>query len=173
MPFISKTRTVLFSGQLFWQHIFDHERDQGRFGQTGMPDWQDNFIGTLLIKAFLNNDRLSPQVIFAHDFNAESWVAAPQIEWIASDKLKFTVGANVKWGNDESKYKVDDCRSCNPWAPFTAPADEFTGGVPNPSAFLAGSRGLSGLEPLGRFRAGPIGTAVKEDELYFTMKYKF
>ena len=111
-----KTRTVLFSGQLFWQHIFDHELTQIRLGKTGMPDWEDNFIGTLLIKAFLKNDRLSPQVIFAHDFNAKSWVAAPQIEWIASDKLKFTVGANVKWGNDEDKYKVDDCRSCNPWA---------------------------------------------------------
>lgn len=166
IPFISKTRTVLFSGQLFWQHIFDHERDQGRLGKTGMADWEDNFIGTLLIKAFLKNDRLSPQVIFAHDFNAKSWVAAPQIEWIASDKLKLTVGANVKWGNDEDKYKVDDCRSCNPWAPFTAP-----NGDPNPTQSF--SRGLSGIEPLGRFRAGPIGTAVREDEIYFNMRYKF
>jgi hypothetical protein len=32
---------------------------------------------------------------------------------------------------------------------------------------------LSGLEPLGRFRAGPIGTAVREDEIYFNMRYKF
>jgi Protein of unknown function (DUF1302) len=166
IPFISDTRTVLFSGQLFYQHIFDHERDQNTLGKTGMVDWEDNFIGTLLIKAFLKNDRLSPQVIFAHDFNAESWVAAPQVEWIASDKLKFTVGANVKWGNDESKYKVDDCRSCNPFAPFTAPA-----GDANPLQSF--SRGLSGLEPLGRFRAGPIGAAVKEDEIYFNMRYKF
>jgi hypothetical protein len=168
IPFISETRTVLFSGQLFYQHIFDHERDQGRLGKTGMVDWEDNFIGTLLIKAFLKNDRLSPQVIFAHDFNAQSWVAAPQIEWIASDKLKFTVGANVKWSkdNDESEYKVDDCRSCNPWAPATAPV-----GDPNPNQ--AFSRGLSGIEPLGRFRAGPIGAAVKEDEIYFNMRYKF
>jgi hypothetical protein len=167
IPFISENRTVLFSGQLFWQHIFDHERDQGRLGKTGMADWEDNFIGTLLIKAFLKNDRLSPQVIFAHDFNAESWVAAPQVEWIASDKLKFTVGANVKWGNDESKYKVDDCRSCNPWAPFTAPQGDPA------TQFQSFSRGLSGLEPLGRFRAGPIGTAVREDEIYFNMRYKF
>ena len=166
IPFISKTRTVLFSGQLFWQHIFDHERDQGSLGKTGMVDWEDNFIGTLLVKAFLKNDRLSPQVIFAHDFNAKSWVAAPQVEWVASDKLKFTVGANVKWGNDEDKYKVDDCRSCNPWAPFTAP-----NGDTNPTQSF--SRGLSGLEPLGRFRAGPIGTAVREDEIYFNMRYKF
>ena len=166
IPFISKTRTVLFSGQLFWQHIFDHERDQGRLGKTGMPDWEDNFIGTLLVKAFLKNDRLSPQVIFAHDFNARSWVAAPQVEWIASDKLKFTVGANVKWDGNQDRYKVDDCRSCNPWAPFTAPF-----GDPNPTESF--SRGLSGIEPLGRFRAGPIGSAVKEDEIYFNMRYKF
>ncbi len=172
IPFISENRTVLFSGQLFWQHIFDHELTQSSLGKSGMPDWQDNFIGTLLIKAFLKNDRLSPQVIFAHDFNAQSWVAAPQVEWIASDKLKFTVGANVKWGNNLSHYKVDDCRSCNPWPdeglpfPNTAPF-----GDPNPTK--AFSRGLSSLEPLGRFRAGPIGTAVKEDEIYFNVKYKF
>jgi Protein of unknown function (DUF1302) len=166
IPFISENRTVLFSGQLFWQHIFDHELTQSSLGNSGMADWEDNFIGTLLVKAFLKNDRLSPQVIFAHDFNAKSWVAAPQVEWIASDKLKFTVGANVKWGNDESKFKVDDCRSCNPWAPQTAP---FGDANPN-QAF---SRGLSGLEPLGRFRAGPIGAAVREDEIYFNMRYKF
>lgn len=165
IPFISQNRTVLFSGQLFWQHIFDHELTQSSVGKSGMADWKDNFIGTLLVKAFLKNDTLSPQVIFAHDFNAKSWVAAPQVEWVASDKLKFTVGANVKWGNDEDKYKVDDCRSCNPWAPFTALND------PNPNQVF--SRGLSGLEPLGRFRAGPIGTAVREDEIYFNMKYKF
>jgi hypothetical protein len=168
IPFISKNRTVLFSGQLFWQHIFDHELTQGRLGKSGMPDWEDNFIGTLLVKAFLQNDRLSPQVIFAHDFNAKSWVAAPQVEWIASDKLKFTVGANLKWGGDEDKYKVDDCRACNPFAPFTSGAEFGT-----PSGNQSFSRGLSGIEPLGRFRAGPIGTAVREDEIYFNMRYKF
>lgn len=166
IPFISNTRTVLFSGQLFWQHIFDHEYTQQSLGYSGMPDWKDNFVGTLLIKAFLHNDRISPQVIFAHDFNAESWVAAPQVEWIVSNKFKIAVGANVKWGNRLSNYKVDDCRSCNPWAPFTAPA-----GDTNPGASY--SRGLSGLEPLGRFRAGPIGTAFGENELYINAKYKF
>jgi hypothetical protein len=29
------------------------------------------------------------------------------------------------------------------------------------------------MEPLGRFRAGPIGTAWKENELFVTMRYKF
>ena len=166
IPFISNTRTVLFSGQLFWQHIFDHEYTKQSLGYSGMPDWKDNVIGTLLIKAFLHNDRISPQVIFAHDFNAESWVAAPQVEWIVSNKFKVAVGANVKWGNDLSNYKVDDCRSCNPWAPYTAPYGDATPG----ESF---SRGLSGLEPLGRFRAGPIGTAFSENELYINARYKF
>ena len=35
------------------------------------------------------------------------------------------------------------------------------------------SRGLSGLEPLGRFRAGPIGAARKEDEIFATLRYAF
>ena len=168
IPFISNTRTVLFSGQLFWQHIFDHEYTQRSLGYSGMPDWKDNVIGTLLVKAFLHNDRVSPQVIFAHDFNAESWVAAPQVEWIVSNKFKVAVGANVKWGNNLSNYKVDDCRSCNPWAPFTQPNGE------DPAlAMQSFSRGLSGLEPLGRFRAGAIGTAFSENELYINAKYKF
>ena len=166
VPFISKNRTVLFSGQMFYQHIFSHQIEQSTLGVRGMPDWEDNFIGTLLIKAFLAGDRISPQVIFAHDFKADAWVAAPQVDWSATDNLKFTIGANLKWGGDIGGYKFDDCRSCNPWAPFTAP-----NGDANPTQ--AFSRGLSGIEPLGRFRAGPIGAATNENDLYFTARYKF
>ncbi len=165
VPFISPNRTVLFSGQMFYQHIFNHQVTQGTQGMVGMPDWEDNFIGTLLIKAFLAGDRVSPQVIFAHDFKADAWVAAPQVDWSATDNLKFTVGANLKWGGDIGAYKVDDCRSCNPWPPFT--------GITDPNPGLVGSRGLSGIEPLGRFRAGPIGAATNENDLYFTARYKF
>jgi hypothetical protein len=32
---------------------------------------------------------------------------------------------------------------------------------------------LSGLEPLGRFRAGPIGAAFKENDVYVKLNYKF
>jgi hypothetical protein len=35
------------------------------------------------------------------------------------------------------------------------------------------SMGLASAEPLGRFRAGPIGTAMYEDEVFFTLRYKF
>ena len=166
VPFISESRTVLFSGQLFWQHIFNHELFSGPLGKYGNADWKDNVTGTLLMKAFLAGDRISPQIIFARDFKAHSFVASPSIEWSILDTLKLTFGANLKGNDGSERFAFDDCRACNPWAPFTAP-----NGDPNP--FTVGSRGLSGVEPLGRFRAGPIGTAIKENEIFFTMRYKF
>ena len=156
----------LISAQLFYQHIFDHEVKQMAFGRAGMPDWQDNVIGTLLIKAFLANDRVSPQLITAYDVRAKALVTAPQIDWLVSDKLKISVGGNFKWRDGDDRWKFDDCRSCNPFPPFTAP---FGDGNP----MTPGSRGLGGLEPLGRFRAGPIGTAWKENEVFVTMRYQF
>ena len=166
VSWINPNRTTLFSGQLFYQHIFDHEYEAGQYGPVGMPDWKDNVIGTLLIKAFLMNDRVSPQLILARDFRAHSWVASPQVEWLFSDNLKLTVGANVKGREDDSHWNFDDCRACNPFAPFTAP-------VGDTDPFTAFSRGFGGIEPLGRFRAGPIGAAWKENQAYVTLRYKF
>ena len=166
VPFINPNRTTLFSAQLFYQHIFSHESGQGSLGPVGMPDWQDNVIGTLLIKAFLAGDRISPQLITAYDVRARALVTSPQVDWLISDSLKVSFGGNFKTRSDEGAWKWDDCRACNPWGPFTAPQ-----GDPNPTQ--AYSRGLAGLEPLGRFRAGPIGTAWKENEVYVTLRYKF
>ncbi len=164
VPFINPNRTTLFSAQLFYQHIFDHELSQGLYGPVGMPDWEDNFIATLLIKAFLQNDRVSPQLIMAHDFKAHAFVAAPSIEWLVTDNLKLTLGANLKTRSNADSWKFDDCRSCNPYAPYTT----YVGQNLNP-----GSGGVGGFEPLGRFRAGPIGAAWKENELFITLRYKF
>jgi hypothetical protein len=172
IPWINPRRTTLISGQLFWQHIFDHEYYKkgervapsgatNTLGAVGMPDWEDNVIGTLLIKAFLMNDRLSPELIIARDFRARAHVIAPKIEWSVTDKLKLTFGGNFKGGSN-SKSRFDDCRSCNPYPPFTGSA-----------ADIGYSMGLASYEPLGRFRAGPIGTAMFEDEVFFTLRYKF
>lgn len=166
IPFISTSRATLISAQLFYQHIFDHELSRGPLGDVGMPDWKDNYIGTLLIKGFLANDRVSPQLIMARDFKAHAWAASPQVEWSITDNLRLTFGANVKGRSEESRWKVDDCRSCNPYPPFTTYTYAGQG-------FTPGSAGLSGLEPLGRFRAGPIGAAWKENDIYFMMRYKF
>lgn len=166
IPLISETSATLISAQLFYQHIFNHELRDSSLGRVGMADWEDSFIGTLLIKGFLKNGTVSPQVIFARDFQAKAFAVAPQVEWNMTNDLKLTFGANYKGANGDEHYKVDDCRSCNPFAPFTAPV-----GDANP--MTAYSRGLSGIEPLGRFRAGPIGTAFRENDIYVKLNYKF
>lgn len=166
IPFISETSETLISGQLFYQHIFDHEWKQGSLGPVGMPDWKNNFIGTLLIKGFQRNGTLSPQIIFAHDFQARATTVAPQVEWNVTNDLKLTFGANYKMTEGRTRWNFDDCRACNPFAPFTAPNGDT-------DPFTSFSRGLGGMEPLGRFRAGPIGAAFKEDDLYIRINYKF
>lgn len=158
IPFLNENRSFLISGQLFGQHILDHERGSGVLGAVGMPDFEANWIATLLLKGFYMNDRLSPQVITAYDFGAQTAAIAPSVDWLISDNWQLTVGANIKIG--EGARTFDDCRTCNPFPPFTGP--------PPP-----GSLGLGGFEPLGRFRAGPIGMAEKEDELQLTLRYRF
>lgn len=164
IPFINPNRTTLISAQLFWQHIFDHERHNRPGGEIGMPDWEDNYIGTLLIKGFVMNDRVSPTLIVARDFKAKAWAIAPSVEWNVTNDLKLTFGANYKGRSDQGTWEYDDCRSCNPYAPFTT----YEG-----QGFASGSFGVGGIEPLGRFRAGPIGAAWKENEIYATLRYKF
>ena len=161
IPFISETSATLISAQLFYQHIFQHEWYQAALGPVGMPDWEDNFIGTLLVKGFLKNGTLSPQIIVAHDFKAMATAIAPQVEWNFTNDLKLTFGANYKIANGRDRWAFDDCRSCNPYAPFTG------------SQSVGQSLGLGGLEPLGRFRAGPIGAAFDQNDLFIKLNYKF
>jgi len=164
IPFISETSATLISAQLFYQHIFDHEYYKMPLGAVGMPDWENNFIATLLIKGFLKNGTVSPQIIFAHDFRAQATAVAPQVEWNLANDLKVTVGANYKLANGRDRWNFDDCRSCNPYDPFTSYAATQAVGQ---------SWGLGGMEPLGRFRAGPIGAAFKENDLFVRVNYKF
>jgi hypothetical protein len=164
IPFLNDNRAFLLSAQLFGQHLLDHEEHRGPWGKYGMPDWEHNHIGTFLIKGWYMNDRVSPQMIMAHDFQAHSSVAAPSVEWLYSDNLKFTFGANVKFGDGARKW--NDARDTNPFPPFS-------GGQGGRNPMTQGVVGLTGYEPLGRFRAGPIGMANKEDEVSVTVRYKF
>jgi hypothetical protein len=115
------------------------------------------------MKAFLMNDRLSPEIIFARDFRAGANVAAPAVEWKYSNDLQFKIGGNLKFGPSQNQHRWDDNRSGNA---FIDAAAGFVGAVPN-----NGQSG--GNEPLGRFRAGPIGTAFGQNEIFATMRYKF
>ena len=169
IPFLNKRRAFLISAQVFGQHILDHELESGPLGRRGIPDWEDNFVGTLLIKGFYKNDRVSPQILTAHDVRANATVIEPSLDWLISNNWRLLVGANMKFGTGARSF--DDDRSANPFPPFTCP------GVCDPmdptTWFISGSAGLGGYEPLGRFRAGPIGTAQNEDELFVTLRYRF
>ena len=162
IPFLNDRRAFLFSGQIFGQHLLDHEEEQRALGPVGMPDWDENWTATLLIKGWWMNDRLSPQIVAAHDFRAEASVISFAVEYIVNDNFKITGGANFKVGTGARAY--DDCRTCNPFSPFTQAFPEHPDGY---------SLGLGGYEPLGRFKSGPIGMAQKEDELQLTLRYSF
>lgn len=166
IPFISTSTATLISAQLFYQQILDHEEHDGPLGKYGMIDWKHNVLGTLLVRGTLANGRVFPQLILARDFRAKAWAVAPQVDWIVSDDLTLSFGGNFKGSSDDrsSRWETDDCRSCNPYPPFSGY---------NASHELGQSLGKAGLEPLGRFRAGPIGAAWKENELFVTLKYKF
>jgi hypothetical protein len=160
IPFISETSATLISGQVFYQHIYDHELYQAPLGQVGMPDWQDNYMMTLLVRGTLKNGVFNPQVIFARDFMATANVIAPQLEWNVSTVMKLTFGLNYKFRSGTGNYSFDDCRTCNPYAPYTG-----TGAIGQ-------SAGLSSIEPLGGFRAGPIGAAFNQNDLFFKLNYQ-
>jgi len=193
---LNRTKAFLFSAQIFGQHILDHETRRtsltgttqpvtgSDFLRAGMPDWEQNWIATLLIKGWWMNDQLSPQVIMAHDFKAHADVIAPSIEWLISDHWKMNVGFNIKFGRDydSSSNEWDDARSANMYDPFTQWTVAGLGAAVVPAGTPTAAEhqnlgsatvGLSGLEPLGRFRAGPIGMAEKEDEFQFTFQYRF
>jgi len=140
IPELGTRSAFLFSTQLFGEHILDHEAD--------MPNDEDNWIATMLFKGFYKNNRLSPQIIIAHDFAAEATVFAPSVSWTPDNHWMFNVGLNVKTGGKETF----------PWS----------------AAQLPGFNDFSGqYEPLARFTNGPIGVANQEDELQFTVRYSF
>ena len=164
IPFLNDRRAFLLSAQLFGQYLVDHERKSVNGIDVGMPDDELNHIATFLVKGWYKNDRLSPQVIFAHDFGAKATTIAPSVDWLISDNLRLTFGANIKVGDTAQDF--DDCRACNPFPGFT---DGGAGASPGALAL----RNLAGLEPLGRFQAGPIGMAQNEDEVQVTLRYRF
>jgi hypothetical protein len=94
IPQLGTQSAFLLSTQLFGEHILDHESD--------MPNEQDNWIATALFKGWYMNNRLSPQIIVAHDFAAEATAVAPSISWTPDNHWMFNLGLNVKFGGDET-----------------------------------------------------------------------
>lgn len=169
---LNNKKAFLLSTQIFGQHLLDHELEATAgsaaglpsFTEAGIPDWKNNWIATLLFKGWWKQNRLSPQLLAAYDIQAEAAAIAPSVDWIINDRFRLIVGANFKVGKGAQEF--DDCRSCNPFPPYTA-----TGLHADPTQ--PGSVGLGGLEPLGRFRSGPLGMAQEETELQMTLRYRF
>ena len=167
LPFFDR-RAATVSFQLFYQHIFNHQEIDGPLGTVGMPDWKNDYIVTLLIRQPMLSDHINLQLLFADDLTAEAFAVSPSLNWLVNNKLTVTMLANLKGRSDadERRWQFDDCRSCNPYPPFTT----YTAAN---QPFGPGSFGLGGLEPLGRFRAGPIGAAWEQNEIHVLLKYKF
>lgn len=139
IPELGTRSAFLFSTQLFGEHILDH------IGT--MPNDEDNWIATMLFKGFYKNNRLSPQIIIAHDFAAEATAIAPSISWTPDNHWMFNVGLNVKTGGKETF----------PWGVARDVMGDNSGQ----------------FEPTARFLNGPIGVANQEDEIQFTVRYSF
>ncbi len=139
IPSLGTGSAFLLSAQMFGEHIQDYEVD--------MPNEEDNWIGTLLFKGWYMNNRLSPQIIIAHDVGAEATAIAPSISWTPDNNWMFNLGLNVKTGGDQK----------TPWS----------------ATALAGQPGVQVYEPLSRFSNGPIGVANQEDEIQLTVRYSF
>jgi hypothetical protein len=150
--FLNPNKSFLISMQLFGQHLLDHELIDTPAGKAGMPDWKDNILATLLIQGGYFNNRLTPTLLMAYDLKANSFVMGPSINWLFSDHWNITLGANLKFGRAENNF--DDCRTCNPFPPFTDPAE----GTPG-----AGTLPPGRLHPPGGYAAAvprrPIGMA--------------
>jgi hypothetical protein len=106
-------------------------------------------------------DRLNPQFVFARDIQARANMVQPSVTFLYTDKLKFKVGANYKWSTStDERFAFHDGRG-------------LTGTLSPVGNESPVSSGIGGLEALGRFKAGLIGTALKEDEIFFNMQYQF
>jgi hypothetical protein len=188
IPWLNRTRSFLISAQIFYQRLLDYESANVNVVQApgqepfqtiapvGIQDWEDNILLTLLFQGNYMNDRLTPQLLTAYDTEAKAGVAGISLEYKPSNNWVWRVAFNLKWSDDADEWKADDDRTANVFPPFTCnPALLPPATVPPDARCFApySSVGLQGFEPLGRFRAGPIGTAHNEDEFQLTLRYQF
>jgi hypothetical protein len=176
IPFLNKRRAFLLSLQVFGQHLLDHELQnvnaQGipTLAEVGMVDWKNNILSTFLFQGNYLNDRLTPQILTAYDFKAGSGVVSPSIDWKINNSWRLIAAINLKFGDGAQVF--DDNRAANPFPPFTCAPPLAAAGSPLCGAPYS-SLGASGFEPLGRFRAGPFGMGINEDEYQLTLRYRF
>ena len=187
IPWLNRTRSFLISAQIFYQRLLDYESANVNvvgegleplptIAPVGIQDWEDNILLTLLFQGNYMNDRLTPQLLTAYDTEAKAGVAGISLEYKPSNNWVWRVAFNLKWSDDADEWKADDNRTANVFPPFTCNPALLPPATDPPDARCFDSYssvGLQGFEPLGRFRAGPIGTAHNEDEFQLTLRYQF
>jgi hypothetical protein len=178
IPFLNKNRAYLLSLQVFGQHLLDHELQmvnaQGMPTpfEVGMVDWKNNYTATFLFQGNYLNDRLTPQILTAYDFGANSGVVSPSVDWKINDNWRLIAAINLKFGDGARAF--DDNRSANAFPPATCAPPVRDNPATAPLCFSPfSSLGVGGFEPLGRFRAGPFGMGINEDEYQLTLRYRF
>ncbi len=175
IDWLNKDRTTLLSAQFFWQHIFNFEEGRNPGFVNGVPaqvregiaGYRDNHLITFLISSQYMQDRLNPKFVVARDIEAHANVFIPSVTYLYSNKIKFVVGGNFKTVGNQDRWQMADGRSTSG---TVSPVGQPLSGL---IVDNAGGGALGGLEALGRFRAGLIGTALKEDEIFFNMQYQF
>lgn len=168
IPFLNPNRTFLISFQTFGQHIMDHELRDCDFpgkclGKVGMPDYESNVINTFLFQGFFMNDRLVPNIIFARDWRADANTISPGAEWLVTDNWSVSARGNFKFGSRNHCFA--DGRDTQGIPLLQNVGANGTNGQ--------GPLGLCSIEPLGRFRSGPLGMANQENELQFVARYRW
>jgi hypothetical protein len=176
IPFLNKKRAFLLSAQIFGEHLLDHNEITTEVnlpngdtinGTIGTANWEDNFIFTFLFQGWYMNDRLNPQVIMAHDYEAGHTTIAPAIEYSHDDNWQVTLRANYKL--DDGLDKFDDNRTAIPYPGLIA----ALGMDPSVVQPMASNGTTQSVNPLGRFRTGVLGMAQQEDEIQLTVRYRF
>lgn len=176
--FLNRDRAFLISGQVFYERLLDHETYRTNsvgiptLNEIGFQHWKDDIFLTLLFQGNYMNDRLTPQLLAAYDTEAEAGVVGPSLEYKPSNNWVLKLALNLKWAKDRGAIAADDNRASNPFPPASCPLPVVQA-APAACGTAFSSLGLSGFEPLGRFRSGPIGTAVNEDEIQLSIRYQF
>ena len=94
---LNPTKSFFISGQFFYKHIFNSDPD---IVTTDMDRRKNQYIITLLVNTNYWNDKITPQMVWGHDFSGKSGngFVQPSIKYAPSDWWDVTLAANFIYG---------------------------------------------------------------------------
>lgn len=102
IPFLNRTKSFFFSGQVDNKYIFDFDEDQYRsfFGNNDHKDWRILF--SLLINTEYMEGKIVPQVLGVSFLNEESGFFDANVTYKPTFTLSFALGYTGIWGNENN-----------------------------------------------------------------------